>query len=226
MKFSIQLNITNPENGNVTTEEICLLDKQSNQFEDLGLSLTESKTILKALQEKIVHAQITEYVETQKVCKSCGEKCRVKGSYPIVFRTLFDDLQIASPRFYTCSCEEHQVKTFSPLSHLFTDHTSAERLYLETKWASIIPFGKTVDLLKDVLPMSDTLNAASIRNHLLKVAQKEEADLGEEQFTFIEGCQNDWDKLPRPEGTIVVGLDGGYLRSWKKKGTKFEVIAG
>lgn len=226
MQFKIQLTVTNPENGKETTEEIIMLDKQSDQLEDIGLSLVESKSILKTLQQKIVDQQCNDFVKSKKACGECGKNHRKKGSYPIVLRTLFGDLSISSPRFYTCGCKEQAHKTFSPLTNLITEHTSPERLYLESKWASIIPFAKTVDLLKDILPVSETMNAASVRNHLIKIAEKEEAELGEEQYMFIEGCQMQWDELPRPEGTIMVGLDGGYLRSWEDKKTNFEVIAG
>ena len=74
--------------------------------------------------------------------------------------------------------------------------------------------------------MSKTYNAASLRNHLVKVAQREEEMLGEEQFMFAEGCQRDWNQLPFPEGLITIGLDGGYLRRWDEKKRYFEVIAG
>ena len=36
--------------------------------------------------------------------------------------------------------------------------TSPELLYLETKWASLIPYEEVAELLKDVLPVADTLN--------------------------------------------------------------------
>ena len=226
MQFKIQLTIINPENGKENTKEIISLNKQSDRLEDIGLSLAESKSILKALQEKITEYQCDDFVESNRACGACDKIYRKKGNYPIVLRTLFGDLSISSPRFYTCGCKEREHKTFSPLTGLLTEHTSPERLYLETKWSSILPFGKTVDLLKDVLPVSGTINKASVRNHLIKVAEREEAELGKEQFMFIEGCQRERDQLPRPEGTIVVGLDGGYLRSWKNKNVHFEVIAG
>ena len=38
-----------------------------------------------------------------------------------------------------------------------------------------------------------------------------EARLEEEQLSFIDGCPEDWRKLPIPEGRILVGLDGGYI---------------
>jgi len=226
MQFTIQLKVTNPENGKEMIEDITILEKEYEKIEDIGLSLTESKSILHTLQKKIVDRQVETFLESKKCCESCNKKYRKKGSYPIIYRTLFGDLPLSSPRFYTCCCGETKQKTFSPLPDLITEPTAPERLFLETKWASLIPFEKTVNLLKDVLPISEKLNASSIRNHLIKVAKKEEAELGDEQFMFIDGCQRDWDELPKPEGTIVIGLDGGYLRGWKNKGKKFEVIAG
>lgn len=226
MRFKIQLTLLNPENGKETTEEIILLDKQNERLEDIGLSLQESKNILKSLQEKIVHHQTDDFVQSKRTCEDCRKVCRKKGSYSILYRTLFGNIPIQSPRFYTCDCDHHKQKTFSPLKKLITEHTSPERLYLETKWAATIPFGKTVALLKDVLPISDKLNVTSVKNHLTKVTEREEAELGEEQIMYIEGCQNQWEELPRPDMPIVVGLDGGYLRSWENKKKHFEVIAG
>ena len=43
-------------------------------------------------------------------------------------------------------------QTFRPTAQWLTGHTSPELLYLETKWASLIPYAKVADLLKDVLP--------------------------------------------------------------------------
>jgi hypothetical protein len=38
------------------------------------------------------------------------------------------------------------------MSELFTENTTSETLYLETKWASLVSFGLTAQPLKDVLP--------------------------------------------------------------------------
>jgi hypothetical protein len=149
MKFKIQLTITNPENGKETTKKIVSLNKHSDRSEDIGLSLAESKSTLEALQEKIVEYQCDDFVESNRACGACDKIYRKKGNYPIVLRTLFGDLSISSPRFYTCGCKEREHKTFSPLTGLLTEPTSPERFYLETECSSIIPFGMTVDLLKD-----------------------------------------------------------------------------
>ena len=68
-------------------------------------------------------------------------------------------------RLKSCPCQGATCGTFSPLTGLFTEHVSPEMLYLETKWASHVPFGVTVELLKDVLPVGITLNAQTVRNH-------------------------------------------------------------
>jgi hypothetical protein len=38
-------------------------------------------------------------------------------------------------------------------------------------------------------------------------------ELGPEQSMFGDGCQLDWDELPRPDLPLTVGLDGGYVHS-------------
>jgi hypothetical protein len=84
----------------------------------------------------------------------------------------------------------------------------------------------TAGLLKDVLPVDTRTNAATIRNHLHKVALRQEADLDDEQPCFVEGDPAGGKELSMPEGPIVVGIDGAYLRNWHDKHRKFEVIVG
>src|SRR5680860_745094 len=94
MQFKIQLTIMNPENGRETTKEIISLNKQNNRLEDIGLSLAESKSTLKALQEKITEYQCDDFVESHwySVIFSCK-----------AFRVLFDsarDRPMSSNRLF------------------------------------------------------------------------------------------------------------------------------
>ena len=79
-------------------------------------------------------------------------------------------MPVTAPRLKRCRCDSGSRESFNPLAGLFSEHVAPEMLYLETKWASLIPFGVTVDLLKDVLPVATTLNAPTVRNHLHRVA--------------------------------------------------------
>ena len=50
-------------------------------------------------------------------------------------------------------------------------------LYLQTHWASLVSYGVTVDLLRDVLPVARTLNPETVRDQLHRVAERADADL-------------------------------------------------
>jgi hypothetical protein len=97
---------------------------------------------------------------------------------------------------------------------------------METKWSSLVSYGMTVEALKDFLPLDATLAINTVRHDTLQVAERLEAELGDEQWSFIDGCPRDWAALPIPDGPITVGIDGGYVRSWEAKKTNFEVIVG
>lgn len=235
MELTVQISFTHPQNGEAITESIALLDKSVDQIEDIGLTLSESKQILAQLQKQVVDLQTNRYVKEHCNCSCCGKDFRKKGSYPITYRTLFGDIKLYSPRFYQCGCVtlpgKYLAKTFSPLTNLLREHTSPERLYLESnrtaeRWGSLLSYHGATQLLKDILPLNETYNPASLRNHLVRIAEREENMLGEEQFMFANGCQRDWDQLPFPDEPNTVGLDGGYLRRWDEKKRYFEVVAG
>jgi hypothetical protein len=78
------------------------------------------------------------------------------------------------------------------------ERSTPERLYLETLFASLLSYGTTTKLLTELLPLDEQLNVMTIRNHLLAVAKRSEAELGTEQVSFIEGCRRDGAKMPIP----------------------------
>jgi hypothetical protein len=92
------------------------------------------------------------------------------------------------------------------LADLFTEHTAPEMLFLETRWASLISFGMTVALLTDVLPMAGTTNPETVRQHLHKVAVRQEAELGAGDPERIMGCLPDDPPRPISQAAIIVGI--------------------
>jgi hypothetical protein len=97
---------------------------------------------------------------------------------------------------------------------------------METKWASLVSYGLTAQALKDFLPVDETLSVSTVRTNALAVAQRCEAELGDEPMSFIDGCPRDWEQLAIPDGPITVGIDGGYVRDWDEQKGHFEVIVG
>jgi len=66
---------------------------------------------------------------------------------------------------------------FSPISRWLLDKNSPELQYIETKWASLISYQLTAKMLQDVLPVGETENASTVRNHLQKIAKRKEKEL-------------------------------------------------
>jgi len=213
------------EDGSQETRDIRSIERKDLKPETLGLTLAEGKAILKDIQQIVVQQQISTGLAPLRPCPVCSQPRSSKGYHDLSVRTVFGRLTVKSPRLHHCECGPHETGTFSPLAELLPDHTTPELLFLETKWASLMSYGMTAKLLEDVLPMDDPLNAFTIRRHVWNVAERMERELGEEQPCFITGCQRDWNELPVPDGPLIVGIDGGYVRGQHKQG-HFEVIAG
>ena len=227
MRVRMLLQIIADDGAPGAVEEVMSLTKSVERAEDLGLSLAESKALLATIQQRIVQSQVYAWSEGQRCCEACGCRRRSKGSYPAVFRTLFGDVPLKSPRLHRCQCQEEEgPATLSPLTKLIPDHVAPERLYLETRWVSLVPYAAAAELLADVLPIDTGINATTLRQHTLRVAERAEAELPEGRSSFIDGCPADWQDLPIPEGRIVIGLDGGYVRDWGERKRNFEVIVG
>jgi len=209
-----------------TFTNVVVLEKACERIEHLGLTLTEAKQILTALQQRLVEQQSAAFVAAHAQCEHCGKSLGIKGYHTRTFRTLFGSVTLTSPRLYHCRCQRRKTTTFRPLNALLTDSVAPELLFMETKWASLVSYGLTAQALKDFLPVEATLNATTIQHHTLTVAQRCEAELGGEQWAFVEGCPADWGRLPIPDGPLTVGIDGGYVRDWDEKKGHFEVIVG
>jgi hypothetical protein len=78
-----------------------------------------------------------------------------------------------------------------------------------------------------VLPVGSGVNATTLRQHVLRATERTEADLAEQRTSFSEDRDpRNWEDLPDPEGRIVIGLDGGYIRDWRDRRKNFELIVG
>jgi hypothetical protein len=226
MRVKLQLVLCNDDAREEAVTDLVSLNKDSHRIEHLGLTLAESKQLLKCIQKTLLQQQIARFLDTHSQCPECGATLKVKGYTNRSFRTLFGTFKLPSPRLVHCSCQRRKTTSFRPLSALLTESVAPELLYMETKWSSLVSYGMTVEALKDFLPLDAALAINTVRHDSLKVAERLEAELGDEQWSFIDGCPRDWAALPIPDGPITVGIDGGYVRNWEAKKTNFEVIVG
>ncbi len=227
MRVSILLQITADDGTAGSVEEVAAFEKATERPEDVGLSLADGKALTTAVQRRVVQSQAEAWSARHRCCDGCGARRRSKGSYPIVFRTPYGDVPLASLRLHRCACQSDEgPATVSPLRNLMPDHIAPERLYLEARWSSLVPYAAAAGLLADVLPVTSGANRTTVREHVLRVAERAEAELGDERTCFIDGCQAEWQALPIPEGRIVAALDGGYVRNWDDRTSNFELIVG
>jgi hypothetical protein len=215
MKISIQVKIENEQDQPII-EDIAQLVKGVTEEYLIGLSLSESKIVLKKLQTIIVAKQAQQYTEANRYYTHCQQPRRIKGSTRIQYKTLFGIVSLPDQRLYHCTCHSEKEKTLSLLSEWLPEYISRELQYIETKWASLMSYELSEDLLKDVLPIHATLNAEAIRRHLQKTANHQD-----ETPEFVSGCAYEWGQLPKPDKPLTVGIDGSYVKNCCDKKSHF-----
>ncbi|HET8843189.1 MAG TPA: ISKra4 family transposase [Ktedonobacteraceae bacterium] len=210
-------------------EEIACFEREQLTPETLGLRLEEAKQMLASVQQVMTGSHVEAYVEQQRQCLHCQQPLACKGHHQIGVRTLFCKLTLSSPRLYTCSCQPQKTNSWSPVAALFPERSTPELLFQEVRWASLLPYGVTIKLLSDLLPMEHQLSTSTLSRHVRQVAERLESKLGDEQPSFITGCPAQWYELPEPGAPLVVSIDGGYVHArsqTQRKDGSFEIIVG
>jgi hypothetical protein len=230
MKVTVQV-IVHPDDAedSPVVREVFALDRDGLTPDTLGLRLAEAKDLLVAVQDSLVEQQVQRAVSAQVACPDCGMPRRHKDTRAIVMKTLFGTLRLDSPRWWHCSCQPQANTTFSPLAWILPQRTTPELSYLQARFAGLVSYGLSADLLGEVLPLGRALHASTVRRQVQATAQRLEDELGDEQSSFIDTCPRDREELPRPQLPLVVGLDGGYVHSAAQRSRRdgwFEVIAG
>src|SRR6202035_3260726 len=174
MKVRVEVVSLNTD-GEEQRRQVLTIERQELAMETLGVNLTEGKAA-------------REELEQRRACPRCRRRYTTKDSGSTSVSTVFGRVEVPNPRWNRCGCQTEGPQTFRPMRTWLNGQTSPEMLYLETKWASLIPFARAADLLKEVLPVGDLVNAETVRNHLQLTAERIEQELGEErQLNRFEG---------------------------------------
>src|SRR5215467_13458039 len=211
MKFRVEV-VCISDAGQEHRNDVVEIERHQVAMETLGLNLCESKAMLESVQDFMIARQTAGDLEQRRYCRNCGDRYTAKGGGKTEVKTLFGAVEVANPRWNRCSCQQSDPKTFRPAAAWLPGTTSPELLYVETKWASLIPFAKVADLLHEVLLAH--VDDETIRRHVQATAERMEEELGEErQLNLFEGEPIEQEELAPPDGPITIGIDGGYVRA-------------
>lgn len=224
MDFKLKLEITD-DSGQTTLTDLITLSRTDLSPENLGLQLSETHQLLEALQKQMMTTQLQGFLAGKKHCQDCGKTLHSKGRHQKVLRTLFGDFKVSSPRLKRCSCSLQTRKTFSPLADLLPEKMTPELWFMESKWAALAAYGVATQMIKEAFPVGKKLNKITLRRHTLKLARQCEARALPEESLLDGTSERARKAMPLPNGPLMVGLDGGYVRKTGKQGW-FEVITG
>ena len=203
------------EPGVTTETEVARIERDADAtLAELGLRLEEAKQLTAALQAQIVPAQVMILSECRRLCVACGSVLGSKGHYPVQFRSLFGDVPLRVRRLLLCRCQGGSEAKSATILDCGGHAVAPELAYITARYAALAPFGKIAALLSELLPMSATQHASTVRNRTRRVGE-----------TIVQ--QRKSADTAKPVGPVVVGLDGGYVRNRHRgEGRHFEVIAG
>jgi len=200
------------------TEVACIERDEQAGLAELGLRLDEAKQLTAALQARIVPAQVAAAGERRCSCVACGRVLASKGHYGARFCSLFGDVPVRIRRLLVCPClGSGEAKSFAVLD-LGQSAVAPELAYVTARYAALMPFGKVASLLSELLPIGGAQNTGTVRNRTLRVGTEivQEHLVGTVQQPPAQAA-----------GPVVVGLDGGYVRSRHRQEERhFEVVAG
>jgi hypothetical protein len=96
MKFTVHLVVCDNDGHEETVTNVVSLDKACQHIEQVGWTLTQTKVLLTALQQRIAERQAAAFLATCLHCQACDTPLRTKGHYTITFRTIFGTLRLRS----------------------------------------------------------------------------------------------------------------------------------
>ena len=160
------------QSGVTTETEVARIERDEEaNLAELGLRLDEVKQLTAALQAQMVPAQVTVLSESRRSCVVCGSVLASKGHYPVRFRSLFGDVPLRVRRLLMCPCQGGDEAKSSAVLNFGGNAVAPELTYVTARYAALAPFGKVAALLSELLPMSGTQHASTVRNRTRRVGE-------------------------------------------------------
>jgi len=154
-------------------------------LKQLGPNLTEGRSLVHEAQRAFVCAQTRVVVSASLNCPQCGRTLSIKATHAIRYRTVFGKVTIDSPQL----------------------RVSPELEYLQVKWAAHLPYAVATTLLKEILPVDQTISTSGLRNRVWAVGQ----ELDDHAESAIHG-EREYPPVDSHVKIAALAVDSAWLR--------------
>jgi len=214
LRFKLQLGVVADDDQPVSVDDLVVLNKDHERLEHLGLTLAEAKALLLELQHQILSPPGRRVPGLARALPSLRPKPWPQRS---------QDHRL--PHLVRLAGAGQPAAASVPMPALWLGIQQPARRVAARAYGTraavpgeqvVVPglvWADLVKVLRDFLPVDTRLKAMSVRRDTMRVARRLEAELGPEPIFPLAGCPGECARLPAPPAPIIVGLDGGYLRS-------------
>src|SRR5471032_127222 len=160
-------------------------ERLDGDLKQLGLKLAEGRSLVREAQRALICAQTRVVVSAFVNCPQCGRTLSIKATHAIRYRTVFGKVTIDSPQL----------------------RVSPELEYLQVKWAVHLPYAVATTLLKEILPVDQTISTSGLRNRVWTVGQ----ELDDHAESAIRG-ERDYPPADSNVKIAALAVDSAWLR--------------
>ena len=218
--------------GKVTTTELVTFSRPAvvSTLAEVGLVLSETKTLLAKLQAGMLCGQVAEYAAFHRACTACGALQPLKDRRTRRLQTLFGTVEGEAPRFKLCRCRQPapmaEAATFSPVCALLTARCTPELERVQAELGARTSFRDGASILQRLLPVSP-LNHESLRTRTHAVALQLEAADRRAAAEVVAVPGTPAKAAAAHDHQPAVMLDGAYIRAVPGHQVRnFEAICG
>jgi len=208
-----------------------LIEREFSQLAngEIGLTLSDGKTIMACLQQFVVKQQCEAYVLTRRYCADCQTFRRIKDYGKRKIRTVYGRVEVDNPRIMNCQrCLPHFCAGSAVLRDVCPDQATPELMELSARMGSLMPYRRAADVLAEFLPIPSTESFMTLRHRTMKLGERldEKARVRAwfEPPSSSEHKQAELDLPNDPKRELVVSIDTAHVRgSRSEKARIFEI---
>ena len=141
---------------------------------EIGLTLSDGKTIMARLQQVVVRQQCEAYVLTSRYCADCHTFRRIKDYGRRKIRTVYGRVEVDNPRIMNCQrCLPYFCAAASAvLRDVCPDQATPELMELSARMGALRPYRKAADVLAEFLPIPSIESFMTLRYRTMKLGER------------------------------------------------------